>query len=171
MAAKNGNRNRHLKKAAFLKAYGECGNVRQAAKAANIDRTTHYLWLHKDEEYATAFEDAQEDAADTLEAEAWARATGGDKPSDTLLIFLLKGMRPEKYRERIDQTVQVDATQTAEVVEDTDWYGTRARLSAEAFDAPTGNLAAPGALQGKPKRAPGGQNGNGASGNGKGQRT
>jgi hypothetical protein len=42
---------------------------------------------------------ATEDAVDVLEAVARQRAILG---SDTLLIFLLKGHRPEKYRERYD---------------------------------------------------------------------
>ncbi len=61
---------------------------------------------------------AEEVAADRLEAEAWRRAVEGverpvgwyqGKPggyvkeySDVLLIFLLKGLRPEKYRERME---------------------------------------------------------------------
>lgn len=54
-----------------------------------------------------------EEAADVLEAEAWRRAVKGvDKPmtvatmrevvkeySDTLLIFLLKGSKPTKFRD------------------------------------------------------------------------
>lgn len=36
--------------------------------------------------------------ADVLEGEASRRAMSG---SDLLLIFLLKGLRPEKYRERV----------------------------------------------------------------------
>lgn len=41
-----------------------------------------------------------EEAADVLEAEARRRATVGG--SDVLLIFLLKGARPEKYRDRYE---------------------------------------------------------------------
>lgn len=65
--------------------------------------------------YAAAFADAQDDAADSLEAEATRRARlGVSEPiyqggklvgykrnfSDTLLIFLLKGLRPEKFKDR-----------------------------------------------------------------------
>jgi hypothetical protein len=102
--------------AAFLAAIRTTGNVSQAAAAAGIGRRTHYGWIN-DPEYATAFDDAMEEASDVLEAEAWRRAKDGvDEPvfyqgiecgavrkySDTLLIFLLKGARPEKYRERVD---------------------------------------------------------------------
>lgn len=37
-------------------------------------------------------------AADVLEREATRKAMAG---SDLLIIFLLKGLRPEKYRERV----------------------------------------------------------------------
>ena len=55
------------------------------------------MWLHKDSEYATKVDQAMEEAVDVLEAVARKRAIVG---SDVLLIFLLKGHRPEKYRER-----------------------------------------------------------------------
>ena len=85
-----------------------------AAKAAKIDRASHYYWLREDADYAKRFEQAKEQIAQQLEDEAIRRAYEGvEKPitvagerevireySDTLLIFLLKGARPEKYRER-----------------------------------------------------------------------
>jgi hypothetical protein len=74
--------------------------------------------MRKSEGYKKAFEDAAEEAADLLETEARRRALEGveepvfyqgqqcgtvHKYSDTLLIFLLKGCRPEKYVERVRQ--------------------------------------------------------------------
>lgn len=109
------------RRAAFLAAYAQCANITAAAEAADVPRQTHYDWL-ADPEYAAAFDQAHEAAADTLEKEARRRAEEGwDEPvfhdgavvghkrrySDTLLIFLLKGIRPEKYRERA--SVNVDA--------------------------------------------------------------
>jgi len=99
---------------AFLAAYSATCNVSRAAKSSKIDRCTHYAWLKENEQYREAFADAKEQAADTLEDEAVRRAHEGVERaatvagkrelvreySDTLLIFLLKGMRPEKYRER-----------------------------------------------------------------------
>ena len=88
---------------------------------AGIDRGTHYDWLQKDPEYRAQFERAQEVAIQALEDEAVRRAyegverpvyQGGEKVgvireySDTLLIFLLKGARPQKYRERYDVVVE-----------------------------------------------------------------
>ena len=106
-----------LKKKAFLAAFRATGNVRLACEAAEVGRSTHYRWL-ADAAYEEAFELAKEDAADILEAEATRRAVEGveeptgwykgvpggyiRKYSDTLLIFLLKGLRPEVYRDRME---------------------------------------------------------------------
>lgn len=119
-------------KRAFLRAYAESGSVRLGTMAAKVDRSTHYKWLADDEQYAAAFEEAKEYAADKLEDEARRRAEQGTKKlviykgapvmvpsdpsdlnsplvplyehqySDVLAIFLLKGMRPDKYRERVE---------------------------------------------------------------------
>ncbi|HET8626735.1 MAG TPA: hypothetical protein VFL91_04920 [Thermomicrobiales bacterium] len=88
---------RHLKKRAFLAAFAENGNASRAAALAGVHRAQHYRWLAADPDYAAAFREAREHAADRLEEEARRRALAG---SDTLLIFLLKGARPEKYAER-----------------------------------------------------------------------
>lgn len=103
-------------KRAFIAAYAESGNVTLAAIAAKVDRRTHYKWLEADPDYTDAFYEAGEAAADRLEQEARRRAVDGvERPlmhkgeevgtvreySDQLLMFLLKGVRPEKYRERI----------------------------------------------------------------------
>lgn len=110
------------KKAAFLAAFAQFGTITHAAKAADIGRQTHYDWVRNDPEYAKAFDDAGDQAIDALEREARRRAIEGtEEPvfhngkivdtirrySDTLLIFLLKGARPSKYRERVDVTLDV----------------------------------------------------------------
>lgn len=105
---------------AFIAAYRECGNITLAAHAARTGRRSHYDWLDEDE-YKTEFEDATEHAADLLIAEARRRAVEGvrrpvlyqgepardekGKPvylheySDNLLMFLIKGARPNEYRD------------------------------------------------------------------------
>lgn len=87
----------HPRKAAMVAALARTGNVSASARAAEIERSTHYRWLSTDPEYAIAVEQALEDAVDVLEAVARKRAIVG---SDPLLMFLLKAARPEKYRER-----------------------------------------------------------------------
>jgi hypothetical protein len=101
-----------LHKQKFLDTYRGTGNVSAAAVLATIGRRTHYDWIRDDAVYAASFADAVEEAADRLETEARRRAVTGcseaiyykgaqigtlKKYSDTLLIFLLKGARPEKY--------------------------------------------------------------------------
>jgi len=109
----------HPKKRAFLTAFAQIGIVRQAAKAADINRGTHNNWLNdpspEGDEYRAAFELAKQYACEYLELEAFRRATQGvDEPiyqggeqvgirrrySDTLLIFLMKAAMPEKYADR-----------------------------------------------------------------------
>lgn len=117
------------KKRAFLTAYSEHGTISHAAKAVGIPTSTHHNWItgisgtpEEIEAYKKSFELAKDRATETLEREARRRASEGvDEPvyykgkvvgsvkkySDLLLIFLLKGAMPEKYRERIDNTHEV----------------------------------------------------------------
>jgi hypothetical protein len=106
--------NRTPKKAAFLAAFAEAGTVKHAAEIAGVSPKHPYYWLQNDSKFAAAFEQAKEDAIQSLEWEARRRAIEGRsepvfykgkrcavirKPSDTLLIFLLKAARPEIYRD------------------------------------------------------------------------
>jgi len=117
---------RHPKKALFLKFYAMMGNVSYASKKAKIGRVTVYQWLKKDDKFVRAMQLAGEEAVEHMEQEAFRRAMQGVKEplyfqgdrimemdaggkmvpayvtkySDTLMIFLLKGHNPKKYRER-----------------------------------------------------------------------
>lgn len=51
--------------------------------------------------------------------------------SDTLLIFLLKAARPEKYRENVKVEQEVDFRGELTVTQDEDWYGNRSRIDSE----------------------------------------
>ena len=100
------------RKRAMLEAYAETCNIVGAARAARIERKTHYLWLGKDAGYAEAFKKRRQSAADYLESVAVERATNGwlepvfyqgkkcgsvRRFSDGLLQLLLRGMMPERY--------------------------------------------------------------------------
>ena len=102
-------------RAKFLDVLRESCNVSEAARAAGIGRRTAYEWRDADEEFATAWAEAEQEAIDKLEREAWRRAVEGvDKPvvhqgvitgtykeySDKMLEILLKGHRPERYTDR-----------------------------------------------------------------------
>lgn len=99
----------------FTEVLRSTGNVSGAARAIGIGRGTAYRWRTVSPEFAGMWDEAIDEAVDTLEAEAWKRATEGtSKPiyqngklvghvqqySDTLLIFLLKGHNPERYKDR-----------------------------------------------------------------------
>jgi hypothetical protein len=109
----------HPKKKSFLTAFALCGNVTDASDKAEIGCKTHYGWMNLEHDerdaYREAFAEAQERAFVVLEREARRRAVDGvenpifDKDgnlvgheikySDTMLIFLMKGLRPDVYRE------------------------------------------------------------------------
>ncbi len=80
----------------FLATFGSTGIVRVACHAAGISRTQAYRERQRNPRFATAWDQAQEDAIEILEAEARRRAMS---MSDTLLIFLLKANRPAVYRD------------------------------------------------------------------------
>jgi hypothetical protein len=106
----------------FLRALAETGIVSIAVEIAGTSRTRVYELRKRDAAFAKAWEDAEEKAADALEAEAWRRAVAGvQKPlvsagkvvrdddgqplairrySDTLMLALLKARRPERFKDR-----------------------------------------------------------------------
>lgn len=104
-------------RAVFIATLADTGNVSAAAQAAGVGRRTVYEHYDKEPDLKAAWDEAVDVAADGMEEEAHRRAVkgtlrpvyqGGKKVgsireySDTLLIFMLKGARPEKYRERSD---------------------------------------------------------------------
>src|ERR1700735_2042298 len=96
----------HPKKRAFLSAFSRCGSISKAAKRAQIDRRTHYDWLHDDPAYMGAFAQAKIEAGDALEDRMMEMAFEGNV---TAGIFLLKGLKPEKFKDRVEQTQVLDA--------------------------------------------------------------
>ena len=77
-------------------------------------RETVYDWQERDDQFAVAFRQAEIQATETMEEEAYRRAVkgtakpvyqGGSKVgtvqeySDVLLIFMLKARHPHKYRD------------------------------------------------------------------------
>lgn len=106
----------------FLRKLSVTSNISAACKAAGIGRTAFYERRDSDPVFAAAAAEALETATDALELEARRRALEGvTKPifgsggkgvgsvqvgevqeySDTLMIFLLKAHRPEKFRENV----------------------------------------------------------------------
>lgn len=79
----------------FLVAYRRLGTIEGAAKAVGIDSSTVRKYQKTDEAFKADLADALDDFADGKEALAWEMA----ERNPVLLIFMLKGVRPEKYRE------------------------------------------------------------------------
>jgi hypothetical protein len=86
------------KRAAFLTKLADGDSVTAACKAAGMSRVTAYEWRNTDEQFKKDWDDALEAGTDTLEDVAKKRAK---RQSDTLLIFLLKARRPDKYKDRV----------------------------------------------------------------------
>ena len=101
---------------AFLRVLADSCNVSCAARAAGISRNTAYEHRKSDPAFAGAWDEAEQIAADALEAEARRRGVKGyDRPvihkgkivdtykeySDRMLELLLKAHRPEKFREKV----------------------------------------------------------------------
>lgn len=103
------------KVSAFLGALRDGLSINAACKASGVARRTAYDWREADPEFRKAWDDAVETGTDELEDVAIARAKDS---SDTLLIFLLKARRPDKYKDRVAKElsgpgggpVQVDLT-------------------------------------------------------------
>lgn len=105
------------KERVFLDLLRAGHTVKHAGDCATLPHSTLYDRRHRDTEFAARWDAAEAEGSDILEQEAFRRAVEGtSKPiyqggelvgtvreySDTLLIFLLKGRKPEKFRERVD---------------------------------------------------------------------
>lgn len=95
----------HPQKRAVLVGYSQSMRVGQSCDGAGITMRMHHYWLKDDPDYQAAFAEARAMAGDVLEEEAVKRAMGTTEgASDTLLIFLLKGAKPETYKERYEHS-------------------------------------------------------------------
>ena len=107
----------------FLEEFRKTGNITSSAEAAHVERTSIFRWQEMDNAFALAFQQAEVEAVERLEAEARERAIKGSKlirrvtrngrlieeieewrPSDAMLIKLLQALRPEKYGDKLSVT-------------------------------------------------------------------
>ena len=104
-----------VQKQLFLNALTAGNSVRTAADAAGVTFDEPYKWRATDPAFAARWQHAEEAGTDLIEEEAYRRAvTGVEKPvyrggevvghvadySDSMLMFLLKSRRPERYGRR-----------------------------------------------------------------------
>ncbi len=103
----------------FLEVVRTTCNVSEAARSIGMARQSLYDARNRDSQFARGWDQAIEEAADCLEREAWRRAVEGweepvfyqgkevgavRKYSDRMLELLLKGHRPEKFKDRHEVT-------------------------------------------------------------------
>lgn len=108
----------------FCQELAEHGNVTRASKAISSAHSTVYEWKADDPVFAAAWADAIAQYTKVLEAEADRRAKEGveepvfyqgqvvgyvKKYSDILLMFRLKKLDPDGYKERVAQESKVSA--------------------------------------------------------------
>jgi hypothetical protein len=84
----------------FLQHLAEGNSVSGAARGTGTSRATLYALRKEDDEIRARWDEAVEQGTDVLEDLALKRA----RTSDTLIIFLLKARRPERYKDRIEVT-------------------------------------------------------------------
>lgn len=104
-----------LKESKFIEALRESASVTKACEMVAIGRRTAYDWRLADPVFAQKWDETLADAVEDLEAEARRRAIVGIEKgvwhqgklvgtelqySDTMLIFLLKAAKPDRYRDR-----------------------------------------------------------------------
>jgi hypothetical protein len=121
----------------FLHCFEWAGMVSVACEMIGISRQTAYMERQRNEDFALAWADVEERSTEAMEREAYRRAVEGvvepmvsagthvtdvRRYSDRLLEFMLKGRRPEKYRDRVDvnhsgkveQRVKVDLSKLSD---------------------------------------------------------
>lgn len=88
----------------FLEALKRCaGNVSEATKHVPIHRTTHYLWLESDPEYAAAVDAIKESLIDRAEGVLHGLISEGNVPA--VLFFLKTQGKKRGYVERTETDV------------------------------------------------------------------
>lgn len=107
-----------------------CGNITKACEASGVGRFWVYNEERRNEEFAERFREAQQMGLDALEDKARERAALGVEKdvyyqgevvgvevnySDTLMALLLKGGKPEKYKDRVEHTGNPNAPVSMEV--------------------------------------------------------
>lgn len=126
---------KHQKQRMFLAALSVTGNPTWAERGAGVTRKAHYEWLKREgveyDKYRAAAEDARARACENLEMIAHKRATEGievkkwhagkvvgydNVKSDILLIFLMKGAMPKKYRDNMTLDGKLEGALTLEQI-------------------------------------------------------
>lgn len=123
----------------FLAAFRETGLVKDACEVAGVGRRTVYDHRQRDEDFALAWAEVEQETTEQMEREAYRRGVEGvvepivsagkhvtdvRRYSDTLLIFMLKARKPETYRDnvRIEHSGRIDKRVKVELPDDDAWH-------------------------------------------------
>jgi len=109
-----------LKKNAMLQALeSSLGVVTTAARAAGIERSTHYRWMREDDEYAEQVHSLKNITLDFVESQLFKKIKDGDTTS---MIFYLKTQGKKRgYIERVEQEhIQTEPSKLILYVDETD---------------------------------------------------
>ena len=92
----------------FINYLEESGNITNSSKLARVSKGTVYHFKEVDEVFRMEWETAMERWSDKMEGEAFALIKEqfiekDYKSNPALLIFLLKGAKPNKYQEHVQQ--------------------------------------------------------------------
>jgi hypothetical protein len=123
----------------FLARYAETGNITRSSEYAGMTRIAVYKRKKDDPQFAMDLDAAYVIAVDKMEEECQRRAFDGYQRdiywqgqvvgqetlfSDSMAMFLLKGAKPEKYRDRVSTDnlntnvdVEADAQEAEEIRE------------------------------------------------------
>ena len=141
---------------AFLSVYRLTGILTAAAEKAGVTSSAVYKTMERDPGFAEQVKVAARESIDVLESVAVTRATQGEKPSDILLMFVLKSRAPERFRDnyRLEHTgpdgapiAPMTAASGAIILLPRDGFEEAARMyadptnSAAAGSGPAGNPA------------------------------
>ena len=94
----------HSSQDAFLSAYATTGGVSSACRASGVGRATVYDWERADTQgFVKRFESARFVFRESLEQQMYDRLSDptGNRGSDVLLIFALKAVWGDKYKDNI----------------------------------------------------------------------
>ena len=92
----------------FINLLEESGNISLSSKKARVSYKTVYYYKENDETFRMEWETAMERWGDRMEGEAFGLIKTqflkrDYKSNPALLIFLLKGAKPNKYQEHVQQ--------------------------------------------------------------------
>ena len=91
----------------FFESLSKTGNITKSARISRLGNGTIYNYKEKYEWFRNGMAEAMSEFADKLEGDAFdlikkqMTQEDGYKSNPALLIFLLKGAKPEKYQEHI----------------------------------------------------------------------